>query len=159
LLSNSGHADRFAVSQVLVSVVAGSPHERAGAGNASHYEAGKDLGRFEGYQGPNLSARGLVLAPRQIADGVHALLTSAPLKNNSGVVAGERGALVVNAGVTPDVARQIQRLTASVTTRPLRYLVNTTYHGNHTFGNAAFPPSVSVISSAPGKASMTHLAS
>src|SRR5258708_4327723 len=108
-------------------------------------------GRFEGYQGPNLSPRGLTLVPHQLADGVHALLASTPPKNNSGVVAGRRAALVIDAGLTPEMSRQIQRLAASVTARPVRYLANTTYHGDHTFGNAAFPPGVTVISSAPGK--------
>jgi cyclase len=44
------------------------------------------------------------------------------------------------------------------TDRPLRYLVNTTYHGDHTFGNASFPADVTVISSRINRDNMTDLA-
>lgn len=64
-----------------------------------------------------------------------------------GVVAGRDAALVVDAGITPDVSVQIQRLASEVADRPVRYLANTTYHGDHRFGNAAFPPEVIIVSS------------
>lgn len=48
-------------------------------------------------------------------------------------------------------------LADELTHRPLRYLVNTTYHGYHTFGNAAFPADVTVISSRINKENMTDL--
>jgi cyclase len=61
-----------------------------------------------------------------------------PPKDNNGLIVGERAALVIDAGIVPDISAQIQRLVAQQTDRPLRYLVNTTYHGDHTFGNASF---------------------
>ncbi|MGA5758914.1 MBL fold metallo-hydrolase [Nonomuraea bangladeshensis] len=109
------------------------------------------------YNGPNLSPVGLKLVPRQLADGVHALMAVPAPKDNNGLIAGRDAALVVDAGITPDVSRTIQSLAAELTDRPLRYLVNTTYHGDHTFGNLAFPAETVIISSRANRDNMTDL--
>jgi cyclase len=114
--------------------------------------------RPQGYQGPNLSPRGLRLLPTQLATGTYALVANIPPKDNNGLVVGDRAALVIDAGITPDVAAQIQQLVAQLTDRPLRYLVNTTYHGDHTFGNASFPAEATVVSSRINRDNMTDLA-
>lgn len=113
--------------------------------------------RPAGYHGPNLSPAGLRLIPRELAGGVHALLASIPPKDNNGLIAGDHSALVVDAGITADVSRQIQQRAAELAPAPLRYLVNTTYHGDHTFGNEAFPGDVVIISSQLNRDNMTDL--
>jgi cyclase len=114
--------------------------------------------RPEGYGGPNLSPVGLELVPHAFAEGVWALMANLPPKDNNGVVAGRDAALVIDAGITPEVSATIQSIAAGLTDRPLCYLVNTTYHGDHTFGNAAFPEEVVVVSSRINKANMADLA-
>jgi cyclase len=114
--------------------------------------------RPEGYGGPNLSPVGLELAPHAFADGVYALMAGIPPKDNNGLITGRDAALVVDAGITPAISHQIQRLAAELTAKPVRYLVNTTYHGDHTFGNAAFPAEVVVVSSRRNKSEMSDLA-
>ncbi|MGR6922432.1 MBL fold metallo-hydrolase [[Actinomadura] parvosata] len=114
--------------------------------------------RPEGYGGPNLSPVGLELVPHTFAEGVHALMASPPPKDNNGVVAGRKAALVIDAGITPEVSVKIQQAAAALTGRPLRYLVNTTYHGDHTFGNAAFPEEVVIVSSRANMENMADLA-
>ncbi|MEN3538311.1 MBL fold metallo-hydrolase [Microbispora sp. ZYX-F-249] len=114
--------------------------------------------RPAGYGGPNLSPVGLELVPHELAPGVWALMANLPPKDNNGVIAGRNAALVVDAGITPGVSARIQAAVTGLTDRPLRYLVNTTYHGDHTFGNAAFPREVVIISSGANKANMTDLA-
>jgi cyclase len=99
-----------------------------------------------------------MLAPHQLGESVYALMANIPPKDNNGVVIGERGALVVDAVINGAIARQIQEQVRRLTDKPVRYLVNTTYHGDHTFGNAAFPDQVTVISSRQNKASMRDLA-
>ena len=114
--------------------------------------------RPAGYLGPDLNPDGLVLEPRELAPGVYALLADQVPKDNNGLIVGERAALVIDAGINGAVARQIQGLAHRLSDRPLRYLVNTTYHGDHTFGNYAFPPDLSILSSALNRASMVDLA-
>jgi cyclase len=114
--------------------------------------------RPEGYQGPDLSPHGLRLIPIPLAAGTWALVANIPPKDNNGLVVGERAALVIDAGIVPDISAQIQHLAAKQTDRPLRYLVNTTYHGDHSFGNASFPAEVTVVSSKINRDNMTDLA-
>jgi cyclase len=113
--------------------------------------------RPDGYQGPNLSPQGLKLDAHELTDGVYALMANIPPKDNNGVVAGREAMLVVDAGITPKVSVQIQQIASELTDSPLRYLANTTYHGDHTFGNAAFPRDVVVVSSRVNKQNMTDL--
>lgn len=113
--------------------------------------------RPAGYVGPDLSPRGLVLEPHRLGDGVYALMANIPPRDNNGVIAGDRAALVVDAGINGAVARQIQGRVRELTDRPLRYLVNTTYHGDHTFGNADFGDDVIVVSSRQNANSMREL--
>ncbi|MDL4814104.1 MBL fold metallo-hydrolase [Actinomadura opuntiae] len=113
--------------------------------------------RPDGYQGPNLSPRGLTLAPHRLADGVYALMATLPPKDNNGLVAGRDAALIVDAGITPEVSTRIRALAGELTDRPPRYLANTTYHGDHTFGNMGFPDDVVIVSSRLNKENMTDL--
>ncbi|HKN68489.1 MAG TPA: MBL fold metallo-hydrolase [Gemmatimonadaceae bacterium] len=109
------------------------------------------------YLGPNLDPAGLRLIPKQFGNGVYALLASEIPKDNGGVVIGARAALVVDAGMNIEMGRQIQAVIRQLTAAPLRYVVNTTYHGDHTFGNASFPADVSIVSSRLNRASMRDL--
>ncbi|MFF0243307.1 MBL fold metallo-hydrolase [Streptosporangium sandarakinum] len=113
--------------------------------------------RPDGYAGPNLSPTGLRLVPRALADGVHALMATLPPKDNNGLIVGRDAALVVDAGITPDVSHQLQHLVAELTDRPIRYLANTTYHGDHTFGNLAFPADTVIVSSRLNRENMADL--
>ncbi|WP_020667637.1 MBL fold metallo-hydrolase [Amycolatopsis nigrescens] len=114
--------------------------------------------RPPGFVAPNLSPAGLRLLPRELGDGVHALMANEMPKDNNGLIVGEKAALVVDSGVSPDIGRHLQEVAADLTGKPIRYLVNTTYHGDHTFGNTAFGEDVTVFSSRINKAAMTDLA-
>jgi cyclase len=113
--------------------------------------------RPPGFVAPDLSPQGLELQPKQLADGLYALMANTPPKDNNGIVVGDKVALVVDAGITPEIGHQIQRLARQLTDRPIAYLANTTFHGDHTFGNTAFPDQVVVVSSRPNKAAMDDL--
>ena len=113
--------------------------------------------RPPGYRGPNLDPTGVRLRPRRLAEGVYALMAFPPPRDNSGVVIGEHGALVTDAGINPAMAHQIQQTVRRLTDRPILWLANTVYHGDHTFGNAAFPTTTRIIASRQTAASMTDL--
>ncbi|MFD1933152.1 MULTISPECIES: MBL fold metallo-hydrolase [Nonomuraea] len=111
-----------------------------------------------GYIAPDLSPVGLELHPQQLGEGVYALMANQLPKDNNGLVIGEKAALVIDSGITPGIGRRIQEIAAELTDKPIRYLANTTYHGDHTFGNAAFGDDVTIVSSRLNKAAMTSLA-
>lgn len=110
-----------------------------------------------GYLGPNLNPEGLQLIPKQLGARVYALLANRPPADNNGLVIGKRSALLIDAGINGAMSAQLQSLARDLSTVPLRYVANTTYHGDHTFGNYAFPDDVIICSSYQNKASMSDL--
>ncbi len=99
----------------------------------------------EGFIPPPLHPAGAQLETKQLAPGVYALLSDKPPVDNSGFVVGERGVLVIDAHINGAMARQIQAAVRRVTNKPILYLVNTNFHGDHTFGNYAFPEDTRIV--------------
>ena len=99
----------------------------------------------EGFIPPPLHPAGAQLETKQLAPGVYALLSDKPPVDNSGFVVGERGVLVIDAHINGAMARQIQAAVRRVTNKPILYLVNTNFHGDHTFGNYAFPAETRIV--------------
>ena len=98
---------------------------------------------FEGPDGfipPPLNPAGIELETRELGSGVYALLSNQPAVDNSGFIVGERGVLVIDSHINGDMARQIQKAVRRITSKPILYLVNTNYHGDHTFGTMRFRP-------------------
>ena len=65
--------------------------------------------------------------------------------DNSGFVVGEHGVLVIDAHINGAMAGLIQTAVRQVTNKPILYVVNTNYHGDHTFGNYAFPQETLIV--------------
>ena len=99
----------------------------------------------EGFIPPPLHPAGIKLEAVPLGSDVYALLSNHPGVDNSGFIVGERGVLVIDAHINRDMAQQIQDAVKRVTPRPIIYLVNTNYHGDHTFGNYAFPDETIIV--------------
>lgn len=99
----------------------------------------------DGFILPPLHPAGVQLQTTQLADGIYALLSGRPAVDNSGFVVGNHGVLVIDAHINGEMARQIQDAVRRVTNKPIMFLVNTNYHGDHTFGNYAFPPDTLIV--------------
>src|SRR5215472_3395479 len=78
-----------------------------------------------GYVGPNLNPSDVRLRPKRLAEGVYALIASPPPRDNSGCIVGEKGVLVIDAGINGAMARQIQHCVRSLSDKPILYLANT----------------------------------
>ena len=94
---------------------------------------------------PMLDPAGVALETREISPGVYALLSNTGPIDNSGFVVGDRGVLVVDAHINGEMGRQVQAAVQAVTDRPLLYLAHTNHHGDHTFGNHAFPEETRIV--------------
>ncbi len=84
-------------------------------------------------------------ATTEIADGVYAYVQGDGgwCLNNAGLVAGGNGqSLLVDTVATERRARDLRAEVLRLVPEPPRALVNTHFHGDHTFGNYLFPEAV-----------------
>lgn len=77
-----------------------------------------------------------------LAPGVYAFVEPDPttdlVSGNTLVVVGDDGVLVVDTGHFPSLARKMIGDIRKLTDQPVRYVVNTHWHPDHVFGNAAY---------------------
>ncbi len=77
---------------------------------------------------------------KKISENVYVRIVS-PDSNavgNAGVVVFERAALVFDTHFTPEAGREFLAQIRSITSKPVRYVVNSHFHPDHTHGNQAF---------------------
>jgi cyclase len=90
------------------------------------------------------------LFSKELAPGVLAVLpddvfSKDHVATTAGFVIGERGVLVIESMLNGDLASQLIGLVRKATNKPIRYLVNTSYHGDHAYGNFVFPESTVIL--------------
>lgn len=89
---------------------------------------------------------------RQLAPGVHVVIRHIPsggaVDPNVLIVINEADVVVVDANTLPSAARQVIAEIKKLTPLPVRYLINTHWHGDHHYGNRAYQeayPGVEII--------------
>jgi glyoxylase-like metal-dependent hydrolase (beta-lactamase superfamily II) len=84
---------------------------------------------------------------KQVGPGVYAAIDGPDHKagSNAGFVIGDDGVLVVDAFFNVDAARALVSEIRRLTPRPIRYLVNTHYHADHTGGDQALRDAGAII--------------
>ena len=77
---------------------------------------------------------------KKIGDGVYAAISPDRSKagSNAGFIVGSNGVAVVDTFVGVEPAKELLAEIRKVTTLPIRYVINTHYHLDHTGGNAVF---------------------
>lgn len=99
-------------------------------------------------QAPALSrVEGRAFNFNRIQDDVyHAVGTGAlTVGCNAAIVVSAADVLVVDTHITPAAAEALQRELKTITPKPIRYVVNTHYHFDHSHGNQTFGPGVEII--------------
>ncbi len=82
---------------------------------------------------------------QEIADGVFAFISPNGMSNAAFLVSQE-GVVLLDARMTPSQAKELNDAIRRVTQAEVRWLVNTHFHGDHTFGNFVFAPKAQIIS-------------
>ena len=95
----------------------------------------------------------------KLADGVYEIRHKSDGNGNGNttVIIGERGAFVVDSCLWPSAAREDIADIRKWTSKPVRYLLNTHWHGDHNFGNQAYAeafPSLAIIAHAETRKDM-----
>ncbi len=89
---------------------------------------------------------------QKIADGVYAAIVKpgSPVGSNAAFVINKDDVVVVDTHLRPSYARELQAEIMKLTPLPVRYVVNTHWHNDHTQGNQAyfnaFPKGVEFLS-------------
>jgi glyoxylase-like metal-dependent hydrolase (beta-lactamase superfamily II) len=82
----------------------------------------------------------------RIADGVfYATVTRPGLGSNNVVIINDNDVVIVDTGTSPAAARAFVEDIRKLTDKPVRYVVNTHWHYDHTAGNQIFGPEVQII--------------
>jgi cyclase len=93
----------------------------------------------------------------KLAEGVYAQIVP-PDNNaaisNSGIVLLERGVLIFDTHFTPDAGQLLLARVQSLTPKPVRFLINSHFHPDHTHGNQVFPNSPLIIGSTNARRDM-----
>ncbi len=79
----------------------------------------------------------------KIADGVY--YATGGFGSNNVVIVNDQDVVVVDTGTTPAAARAFIADIKMLTNKPIRFVVNTHWHFDHTDGNSAFGPGVQII--------------
>ena len=84
---------------------------------------------------------------KQVAPGVYAAIDGPEHKagSNAGFVIGDDGVLVVDALFTPEAAKALVGEIRRITPKPIRYVVNTHYHLDHTGGDQVLRDAGAII--------------
>jgi glyoxylase-like metal-dependent hydrolase (beta-lactamase superfamily II) len=77
-----------------------------------------------------------------MASGVFAYEVRGAFTVNTGIVVGDDGVAIIDTGTTEADARDILQTVGALTDQPVRYVINTHHHGDHSFGNWWFLPAV-----------------
>jgi cyclase len=90
---------------------------------------------------------------QKISDGVYSFIApesdSGVVQSNCTVIIGEDAVLVVDTGQFPTLAERMVADIKQITSKPVRYIVNTHWHFDHVWGNGVFRvayPGVAIIS-------------
>lgn len=112
-----------------------------------------------GFIPPPVNPAGATLSRVALGEGVYAIVSDRPPVDSAGFVVGDDSVLVIDAHLNERMAGQILTLVREVTDKPIAYLVHTNFHGDHTFGNTAFPESTTIVAHAKTAHGMADFAS
>src|SRR5215467_6448527 len=78
---------------------------------------------------------------KPVADGVHVAVAAPAYKvnSNTAIIESDDGVVIVDTHSKPSAARVIVDRLRDLTTKPVRYVVNTHFHWDHWHGNEAYP--------------------
>ena len=99
------------------------------------------------------SAQDLGPQVKKLADGVY-VHTGRGFESNSGIILTQDGVIVIDTGQNPYESRNIWATVRNLTSMPVRFVIDTEPHADHTTGHYMFSPPAVVIAAAGAGESM-----
>ncbi len=103
---------------------------------------------------PIWDANKVDMVSEQLGEGVYAYYASnarelnakgAAAATSGGLIVGSHGALLVETMLNKRLNQQVQALSRKLSHQPLRYAINTSAHGDHSYGNMFMPAGTVII--------------
>ncbi len=103
--------------------------------------------RWEGSRPPGTNYKSPAFTFNKISDGIyHAVGTgSLVVMSNAAIIETDRDVVVVDSHVSPGGAWALREELKSITPKPIRYVINSHYHFDHSHGNQIYGPDVDII--------------
>ena len=105
-------------------------------------------------QEPVWDGNKVVLKSQKLAEGVFAVVPTGademadqgqPIATSSGFVIGAKSVLVIDTMLNERLNNQLMKLIDEQTDLPVQYVVNTSFHGDHAYGNQYLPEKTLII--------------
>ncbi len=105
-------------------------------------------------QEPVWDANKVVLASEKLDNCVYAFYSSEakakeskglPVATSGGFIVGDKGVLMIDTMLNKRLNEQAQALISKVTSKPIIYAINTSFHGDHSYGNMYLPKNTRII--------------
>src|SRR5882757_10410341 len=83
----------------------------------------------------------------EIVPGVYSAIGTGTMNvgSNSAVIVNRDDVMIVDSHISPESGRAMLQELKAITEKPVRTLIDTHFHYDHTNGNQAFPPGVDII--------------
>ena len=92
---------------------------------------------------------------RKLSDGVY-VYVGANFQSNSGIILTQDGVVLIDTGQNPIESRKILDIVKKLTPMPVRLLINTEPHPDHTTGHFLFSPPAVIVAAAGAGESMRN---
>ncbi|MRX26881.1 MBL fold metallo-hydrolase [Kangiella sp. HZ709] len=116
-------------------------------------------------QQPVWDGNKVVLKSEKLADGVFAFYPSMakekeqkgiPVATSGGFIVGTDGVLVIDTMLNKRLNMQVQQMIKEEANMPIDYAVNTSFHGDHSYGNMYLPETTKIIQHETAKNYIDH---
>ena len=81
---------------------------------------------------------------RKIKDGIY-VYAQKPADSNAGIILTQEAVVLIDSGHNPPDSQAILKAVRQLTSQPIRFLINTEPHGDHTTGHFLFSPPAIII--------------
>jgi len=83
----------------------------------------------------------------QIVPGIYSALGTGTMNvgSNSAVIVDQDDVVIVDSHISPESGRAMLAELKTISDKPVKFLINTHFHYDHTNGNQVFPPAVDII--------------
>ncbi len=81
----------------------------------------------------------------KVTNDIFTITKGSVMDSNTSFIISDTGVLVIDTRPNPDEALKVLREIRKITSKPIKYVINTHFHGDHVFGNQIFAEASAII--------------